>query len=709
MNRNYLIFTLFIFALFFSSCRSSTERYLFDKPVAFSIQRGVKCSSGSISYMGFVADDTSKYGARIKKISGCASKIDKDFRDKNDKKRGIYVGGRPVSIDQIEIEGEIFIGVGVSGFVKYEKSHEAKDYKDSELPDHRGRLALRKLGTDFEHDPSFDSSIFLDYNPYQVSSYQKEGFIVTGSYFGKFFLSYIPLDGDVEEIELPFFPSDMKCRGKDCYLFDQAAGDLYKLELEELSFELVASGYDLAFPRHRGFNLLSDGRVIIFDGDRIDVLDRKLEVVKTLALPSDFSIVSVSGVKYDESFKYRKFSQEDMFKKVMLYSEDRIPSELPDEEEMPDEETFKIEPAGANDSFDEFHGLPDNIYDDDDESDKDNDHEESDDMTDEDFDDDDTEEEFVYDEEFEELVLDASEGDIIWIASLTGRVVAYDLATESWMVNHFDEDHKGDVPDHFRELRPYIANKYRTFPPHGETDSSNSPDIVKIVAARGLFHSVFYRFSYEGAILGSNSVTGFYDDENSLFLDYNADFNQIGIEPGVDKIVLRGKQTSSKCMIPWSENAVLKIDGIQNSGILDVSAGKYDDQILNCYGENLDYSIFPGNMYSATIDSKAGNRFAGRAAEYQADEKNVSDASPSFSDQFVSVWIQRETDEIETEKEFSIFLRIRPGIPFTGFSSNDIMEQMVSPSNGRILMFSPLTRRFVEFNLINGNIVKIYK
>ena len=182
----------------------------------------------------------------------------------------------------------------------------------------------------------------------------------------------------------------------------------------------------------------------------------------------------------------------------------------------------------------------------------------------------------------------------------------------------------------------------------------------------------------------------------------------MGILPGVDKVVLRGKNSSSKCMIPWDENALFSIEQIIERDAIEVSGDKYEDQILNCYEENIRYSIFPENRYSVTLSDQKGSRFAGRASEY-SESALVTSQKPSFSDNFLSVWIQRSNDKVTTGKEVAMFLRVKPGVPFAGFSSNDVMEKIVDPSKAKIFMFSTLTRRFIEFDIVNGRIVRVYK
>jgi hypothetical protein len=655
----------FLMIFLFFGCGPSTENYLFEKPVAFSIQKNVRCNNGSISYMGFVADDTSDYGTRIMKISGCGASIDKDFKDGHDDKRGIFAGGTPVSIDQTAIDGEVYIAVAVSGYTQYERSHKAKGYKETELENHLGRIALRKLKTGFAHDKSFDRSVLLDYNPYQIKAF-KDGFVVTGSYFGSFHISFVPVDGEVVKATIPFFPTEMECHDRGCVLFNGEDGELYELDPSDISFELKASGYDTAPVKNRGIALLSKRRTLVFDGDRADVFDAGFNIIDSIDLPEGFKITSASGVNYGSTLLYRQFTPEDMFKKVELFAVESDDADSVDEE-LNDEEL--------------------------------NDEE----LNDEELNDEDTDEDVL----FEEVAHDASEGDIIWLASATGRVIAFDISKGSWLVSNYDESSRTDVPDHYKELRPYISNKYKTFPSYGKTDASNSPEITKITSIRGLFHSVFYKFSYEGVISGKDSVTGFYDSDEWLFIDERANFEN-DIISGIDSIILRGKKNSPDCMIPWNENAILAIDAVLDSNVLEVSSEKYRTQIADCYGDTLQYSIFPADHYSVSRTDNTGESFAGRGFEIGADESEERD-NPSFSDDFASVWMKRMTDEVRTEREFSYFLRIRPGVPYIGFSSNDVMERMVEPVSGRVLMFSPLTRRLIEFDLVNGSIVKIYK
>ena len=74
-------------------CSGSGNSYFFENPVDLTTVENVVCKNGSVSYIGFIADNTKKYGARLMEISGCGRKIDKKFKDKRDGKTGIYIGG----------------------------------------------------------------------------------------------------------------------------------------------------------------------------------------------------------------------------------------------------------------------------------------------------------------------------------------------------------------------------------------------------------------------------------------------------------------------------------------------------------------------------------------------------------------------------------------------------------------------------------------
>ena len=82
--RTFLTVMLFAALYLLTSCEDATNDYFLENPVSGSVLSNVKCVNGSISYIGFVVDNTEKYGARIMKITGCGKKIDKGFKDDAD-------------------------------------------------------------------------------------------------------------------------------------------------------------------------------------------------------------------------------------------------------------------------------------------------------------------------------------------------------------------------------------------------------------------------------------------------------------------------------------------------------------------------------------------------------------------------------------------------------------------------------------------------
>ena len=166
-----------------AGCDSASNEYYFEHPSHFSALKGSKCVNGTVSYMGFVLDNTKSSGARLMKISGCSSKIDKDFKDALDDKTGLYINGTGIFSDQVVVDQEVIIAIASSGYVEYE--HWKKKDEALKLERHSGRIVFRKIGRDFKHDGSFNKSILLDFAPSIVKAFKQEGFYFTGSRFGK--------------------------------------------------------------------------------------------------------------------------------------------------------------------------------------------------------------------------------------------------------------------------------------------------------------------------------------------------------------------------------------------------------------------------------------------------------------------------------------------------------------------------------------------
>ncbi|HSW60009.1 MAG TPA: hypothetical protein VLJ60_04385, partial [bacterium] len=155
-----------------------------------------------------------------------------------------------------------------------------------------------------------------------------------------------------------------------------------------------------------------------------------------------------------------------------------------------------------------------------------------------------------------------------------------------------------------------------------------------------------------------------------------------------------------------NENAVFSITEVVSSSQLGIKIDKYKDQIEKCYGDPFNYAIFPKERYSVSRESYYGSEFAGKGIELAADSEG---GEFSFSDDYVGISIKRTTDDVITEKETSFFIKLNPGVPFAGFSSSDVSTFMANPASGKVLLFSPLTRRIIEYDIPAGKFLKIYK
>ena len=95
--------------------------------------------------------------------------------------------------------------------------------------------------------------------------------------------------------------------------------------------------------------------------------------------------------------------------------------------------------------------------------------------------------------------------------------------------------------------------------------------------------------------------------------------------------------------------------------------------------------------------------FAGRAVESDSDDVK------SFEDDFISVVLKSSPEGNPTEKETSIYLSFKQAVPFVGFASADVLTEMANPAELTFFGFSPLTRRFIEYDMYRDIVNKIYK
>lgn len=369
--RLFIVFAVFLIAV---SCSSNGQNYVFDSPAAYTTVSGMKCKSGRTSYMAFVVDNTAKYGARIKKISGCEKKIDKGFKDKSDKKRGIYIGGTGVSIDKIVSGGEAVVAVASTGRVA---SEHWKDRKKEErrLPDHKGRIVLRKFGNEIEHDKEFDRSFLLDFYPEIVKSYENEGFFFSGSDFAAYYIGFVDAEGNGEQVLIDFPVSEIAVIGRKVYLFDEFTGTVYTVDKDLEPEEAAVLGDYVEGRMVRVYG----GKLAFFKENKLEIFDKDFNSLHTLETPEGFDISAVNVFPYSPDYKYRKFEGDALSEKVQVFKKD-----LSDEEK----EALSDENTEISSSWE---------------------------------------------------TVEAGSGDIIWIGMKNGYVRAYDFNAESWLVEPFDE------------------------------------------------------------------------------------------------------------------------------------------------------------------------------------------------------------------------------------------------------------------------------
>ena len=373
MRSLHILFTVSAILILTASCSSSGPNYVFDSPAAYTTVQGTLCKNGKTSYMAFVVDNTAKYGARIKKISGCEKKIDKSLKDKRDKKRGVYVGGTGVSIDKIISNGEAVVAVASTGQVI---SEHWKDKKKEEmrLPEHKGRIVLRKFDNEVEHDKNFNRSLLLDFYPEIVKSYGNEGFFFSGSDFAAYYIGFVDIEGTGSWKEIDFPVAEIAVIGSKIYLFDDITGTVYKAD-SDLETEEVTVLDDYIEGR---MVRLYGGRLAFFKDNKLEIFDADFNSLHTLETPEGFDISAVNVFPYGSNYKYRKFEGESITEKIQIYKKD-----MTDEEK----ETLSDENTEISSSWE---------------------------------------------------TVEAESGEIIWVAMKNGYVRAYDFTASSWMIEPFD-------------------------------------------------------------------------------------------------------------------------------------------------------------------------------------------------------------------------------------------------------------------------------
>ena len=560
------------------------------------------------------------------------------------------------------VDQEVIIAIASSGYVEYE--HWKKKDEALKLERHSGRIVFRKIGRDFKHDGSFNKSILLDFAPSIVKAFKQEGFYFTGSRFGKNYIGFAGIDGSGEYVQTDFTVSDISTAGSSVLIFDKESGSVYTVD-SSLKVEPVDAGIEAI--KDAGMSDLSGGRLAFFKGTSLNIYNSKMQALDSVDLVDGNEISAVGSVKYGKTFEYRKFDGENLKDFIKIYEK---------------------EEDSDSDNDDEVS----------DDGDMTGDEETEDAMSDDEASDDETDP--VVD------ILDASGGDVIWIASKRGNFMAYDLKNKSWLVRKFSESEQASTPSYYNEMRPYINSTYVSFPKDGQTNYTNAPAVSSVYSVRGLPYSITYRLVFEGHFAGTESKNGMLNNEKTVLKDISVDFSEYNIDPQTDSVILMNRISSNECMIPFNTNAAISIIGVISSNELEVSIDKYADQIETCYGSPLSYAVFSNGRYAVSRETFSGVEFAGKGVELESSYKG---SDFSFVDEYAGISIKRKSEDVVTAKGTSFFIKLSPGVPFEGFSSGDVVTILSNPAENRLLLFSPLTRRVVEYNIIDRSVSKIYK
>ena len=170
------------------------------------------------------------------------------------------------------------------------------------------------------------------------------------------------------------------------------------------------------------------------------------------------------------------------------------------------------------------------------------------------------------------------------------------------------------------------------------------------------------------------------------------------------ELEMRPYLASSYASFP--KNSVTTYDNVPVIDRIDVARGLTSPMVYRFIYEGLFDGTFSKGTYTVTREAFGKTEFAGNATELASTD---SGDSFSFEDDFVSVSIRRSDDSFETEPETSFYLSLAQGIPFVGFASADIMTEIESPARLKFFGFSPLTRRFIEYNMYKDAVEEIYK
>ncbi len=466
------------------------------------------------------------------------------------------------------------------------------------------------------------TTIGLDFYPLTIAVYGDDVVISGSDSSGKGVLQFFDISGSRKSsFNGDFYFQALNCKDTLCYAIDKKSGSIFTFTS---GTEPVAQIFNSDEYENSGFKdllFLKDKRLIVWNDKSFFLIDENF-AVRELYFPFKWKIEHVFAVSYKE-------------RKYLPVTKDNF------------EDTINIDP---------------NDYTDNDETSTEGEYETSD-------------SDIVYD--FKQ----AEDSETLWLSSSTGRIFAYNLSDDSWMVSNTG------------------------FAPYSYLSSYKNIDKIKsLKAKRYYYQSVYYRIGWEDTYKNSVSNTGKASetsvvDDNAYFDNYTATSETAG-----DKIVLlpdEEKDTSS--CFGQDHDMTFDILSVNSKNDISVSFGDAFNKIESCYGENINYALFPKNAYNVKR-----TEWNYRYSEKPARELNDSLKTYSYSDDYMNIELNSPGDDLTPDNSYLTF-KLKFYAPYVGYNTTVYYSKAFMLSSGNVLLFSPSDELLLEYNPNDDSQINVYR
>jgi len=619
-------------------CSPSGEKVSLDIPVEVQVLPiTVDCSDGSVGYVAFVADNT-PYGGKLKMLDGCAGAVNDDFSDgTKGKGKGILVGPLIGSFDIMMTLDGLTIAAAI--------------------PDER-RLVLVHLTPSFERMCD-DTSVELGIIPRSVARVGNFFFVLGNDLIEE--QGYlVAFDGRITPQTLDRHYDTVVCDGEQCLARSRDDGGVYLGTLDlsaveprvSFSSDLLPDGVSALAPV-AGIAVLGGRRFLVWNGKEAVAFEvGKETILARIVLPHDGRVTAAAVVSYLTNRPYETIDNETASARTLIYLESSDEDVFSVEEETPDVDALE---EADNIAVMREISLRTETSDDDTLGGG----------------------------------LDATKAVPVWIAFDFGRILSYDLVSGGWMY----------VPVAAGEsILPMLTDARVTIPEEGESTTENRPRITFIRAIQGLPAKVSYEFVYEGIFSGSLSDSGEWHESDSLFSDRLALFDRfVRNDPHRYAILVTDPPSGERCLLPAGMALSLDILEVVNVHTLRVDAGKWHEEIADCYQPPISYGIYPRNGYLARVGLPSGVVKEDIAREMPANWDASLSREVSYRDTYIDIFIQRRTDDVATSRGLVFSFSVKPSVTFFAPMTADLITRIVPLPTSHVLLFAPIRRTIYEY------------